>query len=188
MPKLVIIIASTRPGRIGPSIGTWVAEQATAHGAFDVELVDLAEVDLPMFNEPRHPRLGDYAHDHTKEWAATVAAADAFVFVMPEYNHSFTAPLKNAIDFLSAEWRYKPVGFASYGGIAAGTRAVQAIKPVLTALDLVPVTPAIALAMVGQKIGSDGQLVADAAMDAAAKVMFDEIARWTAALAGLRAG
>ena len=188
MPKLQIIIASTRPGRVGPAIGTWVAEQAAAHGGFEVELVDLAEVNLPMFDEPSHPRLGNYSHDHTVRWAAAVAAADAFVFVMPEYNHSFTAPLKNAIDFLSAEWRHKPVGFVSYGGMAAGTRAVQALKPVLAALDMVPVTQAVSIAMVGQKISSDGQLEPVAAMDTAAKLMLDELARWTTALAALRTG
>jgi NAD(P)H-dependent FMN reductase len=186
VPKLDIIIASTRPGRIGPAIATWVAEQATAHGGFEVEVADLAEVDLPMFNEPKHPRLGDYAHDHTKDWARTVGAADAFVFVMPEYNHSFTAPLKNAIDYLSAEWAHKPVGFASYGGVAAGTRAVQALKPVLAALSMVPVTPAINIAFAGAKI-QNGVLEADTAMDAAAKLMLDDIARWAGALAALRA-
>jgi NAD(P)H-dependent FMN reductase len=188
VPKLEIVIASTRPGRIGPAIGAWAAEAARAHGGFEVEVVDLAEVALPMFDEPRHPRLGGYAHAHTQQWAATVGAADAFVFVMPEYNHSFTAPLKNALDFLSAEWRHKPVGFVSYGGIAAGTRAVQALKPVLAALEMIPLAPGVAIPMVGQKIGPDGTLATDAFMDAAAKVMFDELARWTTTLAPLRAG
>ncbi|ONH30690.1 NADPH-dependent FMN reductase [Pseudofrankia asymbiotica] len=188
MPKLQIIISSTRPGRVGPSIGAWVAEQAGARGGFDVELIDLADVDLPLFDEPKHPRLGDYAHDHTQRWAASVASADAFVFVMAEYNHSFTAPLKNALDFLSAEWQHKPVGFVSYGGVAAGTRAVQAIKPVVAALSMIPAGPAVNIAFVGQKIDSTGTLRADDAMEAAAKLMFDELARWIEVLAPLRPG
>lgn len=185
MPKLQIIMGSTRPGRISPAIATWAAEQAAAHGGFDVEVIDLAEVDLPLFNEPNLPRLGDYVHDHTKAWAASVATADAFVLVMPEYNHSFTAPLKNALDYLSAEWAHKPVGFVSYGGVAAGSRAVQAIKPVVSALGLVPVAAGVLIPLVFHRI-KDGQFTTDDALDTAAKLMFDDLARWTDVLAVLR--
>ncbi len=129
--KLLVIIASTRPGRIGPTIADWFVGQATEHGGFDVEVADLAEIDLPLLDEPAHPATGKYVHQHTKDWSALVDSADAFVFVMPEYNHSYTAPLKNAIDYLNREWAYKPVGFVSYGGVSGGLRAVQAIKPVI---------------------------------------------------------
>jgi NAD(P)H-dependent FMN reductase len=113
MPKLHVILASTRPGRAGEPIAEWFVARAKAHGAFEVELVDLAEVDLPFMDEPNHPRLRRYTHEHTKAWSARVDAADAFVFVTPEYNYGFTAPLKNAIDFLHFEWQHKPVGFVS---------------------------------------------------------------------------
>src|SRR4051812_46674182 len=117
MAKLEIIIASTRPNRVGLPVARWIETEARTHGGFDeVELVDLAEVDLPFMNEPHHPRLRDYQLQHTKDWSAKVDSADAFVFVMPEYNYGFTAPLKNAIDYLHHEWRYKPVGLVSYGG------------------------------------------------------------------------
>jgi NAD(P)H-dependent FMN reductase len=128
MPKLHVILASTRPGRAGEPIADWFVERAAAHGAFDVELVDLAEVALPFMDEPNHPRLRRYTHEHTKAWSARVDSADAFVFVTPEYNYGLTAPLKNAIDYLHFEWQHKPVGFVSYGGVAAGTRAVQMLK------------------------------------------------------------
>ena len=93
---------------------------AVAHDGFQPELVDLAEVALPFMDEPNHPRLRTYIHQHTKDWSAKIEAGDAFVFVMPEYNHGMTAPLKNALDYLQHEWQYKPLGFVSYGGVAAG--------------------------------------------------------------------
>ena len=119
-PKLLIIISSTRPGRIGLPVANWFLEQAAAHGGFELELVDLYELDLPLLDEPNHPRLRQYTKEHTRAWSETVDGADAVVFVTAEYNHSFTAALKNAIDYLHNEWRHKPLGFVSYGGVAAG--------------------------------------------------------------------
>ena len=107
LPVLQVIIASTRPGRVGLPVATWFAQRAREHGGFTVEVVDLAEVDLPFFDEPKHPRLGQYEHQHTKDWSATVARGDAFVFVMPEYNYGFNAAIKNAIDYLHVEWQHK---------------------------------------------------------------------------------
>ena len=135
-PVLQVIIGSTRPNRVGPAIATWVAEQARAHGGFDVEIVDLVDYDLPVFNEPQHPATGVYTFEHTQRWAATIVRADAFLFVIPEYNHSFNAAIKNAIDYLFAEWRYKAAGIVSYGGASAGIRAAQALKPVLAQIKL----------------------------------------------------
>lgn len=135
-PQLQVIIGSTRPTRVGPAIATWVAEQATAHGGFNVEIVDLVDYDLPVFNEPQHPATGVYTFDYTQRWAATIARADAFLFVIPEYNNSFNGAIKNALDYLYAEWRYKAAGIVSYGGVSAGIRAAQALKPVLTQLKL----------------------------------------------------
>src|SRR5581483_12264670 len=126
-PALQIFIASTRPGRVGLPVAEWFRGHADAHGGFAIDLVDLATLQLPFLDEPNHPRLRRYTKQHTMDWSARVDAADAFVFVMPEYNYGFNAPLKNAIDYLHHEWQYKPVGFVSYGGVAAGTRAVQMI-------------------------------------------------------------
>ncbi|MDL5155628.1 NADPH-dependent FMN reductase [Actinomycetospora termitidis] len=185
--KLEIIIASTRPGRIGPTVAEWMHREAVEHGGFDeVELVDLAEVDLPFFNEPKHPRLGDYVHEHTKAWSAMVASADAFVIVMPEYNFGYNAELKNALDYLHAEWRYKPVGLVSYGGVSAGTRAAQMLKQVLTTLRMTPVFEAVSLPFVNQMI-ADGEFVPNEIALGAAKAMLDELLRTADALAPLRA-
>ncbi|MDO9356576.1 MAG: NAD(P)H-dependent oxidoreductase [Solirubrobacteraceae bacterium] len=186
MPKLTVIIASTRPGRQGLAIGEWFAAYAAQDGRFDVSTVDLAELDLPLMDEPNHPRMARYEHDHTKAWSATVAGSDAFVFVTPEYNHSFPAPLKNAIDYLHNEWAYKPVGFVSYGGVAAGTRAVQALKPVVSVLKGVPVTEAVSIPFFSQFIDDDGVVQANEVMTQGATAMLAELERIEASLRPLR--
>lgn len=178
-PLLQVVVASTRPGRIGAAYGEWIVERAEAHGGFDVELVDLAEVGLPFLDEPRHPRLGQYEHEHTRAWSATVSRADAFVFVTPEYNHGYNAVLKNAIDFLHAEWNDKAVGFCSYGGVSAGTRAVQALKQVVTAVRMVPVFDGVFVPFAAQFVGDDGVVHANEQMEAGAAAMLDELVRLT---------
>jgi NAD(P)H-dependent FMN reductase len=184
--KLLVIIASTRPGRIGPVIGEWFVERAREHGGFDVEVADLAEINLPFHDEPAHPMTGQYIHQHTKDWSALVAGADAFVYVMPEYNFAFNAALKNAIDFLSREWNYKPVAFVSYGGVSGGLRAVQMIKQVVTTLRMVPVTDAVVIPMVRTMIDEDGFHPSEI-IDASAKVVLDELVKFASAMATLRA-
>lgn len=185
-PRLGIVIASTRPGRVGLPVGYWVHGRAQEHGNFEIDLIDLARVDLPLLDEPEHPRLKRYQHDHTKEWSARVDALDAFVFVMPEYNHGFNAVLKNAIDYLNAEWRHKPAGFVSYGGVAAGTRAVQMLKPVLTVLRMVPLAEAVPIPAVKQRLDDQGEFESSEELERAAKGMFDALLRWTEALVPLR--
>ena len=185
--RLLIIIASTRPGRVGLPVGQWFSERAREHGGFEVSVADLAELALPFMDEPNHPRLRRYEHQHTKDWSARVEAADAFVFVTPEYNHSYNAALKNAIDFLHNEWAYKPVGFASYGGIAAGTRALQALKPVVAALRMTPVVEAGNIPFVGQFVDEDEVFRPNDVLDQAADAMLVELSRVEAALRSLRA-
>jgi NAD(P)H-dependent FMN reductase len=186
-PTLQIIIASTRPGRVGPSVATWIHDRAVKHSGFDVELIDLAEVNLPMFDEPRHPRFGEYVHQHTKDWSATISRGDAYIFVIPEYNYGFNAAIKNAIDYLNREWLYKPLGFVTYGGVAAGTRAMQMLKQVVSALKMVPMTEAVNIPFVQQFLDSDRVLQPNDVMETAATAMLDELARWTAATSPLRA-
>jgi NAD(P)H-dependent FMN reductase len=132
--KLGIIVASTRPTRVGHLIGQWVHERAVEHGKFDIELLDLAKFHLPLYDEPKHPSLQQYEHDHTMRWSASVAAADAFVIVTPEYNYGPPPSLINAFDYVYKEWNYKPAGFVSYGGVSGGLRAVQMEKQTLTTL------------------------------------------------------
>ena len=185
MPRVLVVIASTRPGRAGRAIGDWFVDVARAHSGFDVDVADLAELDLPFHDEPAHPRLGRYEHDHTKRWSEQVAAADAVVFVMPEYNFSFSAPLKNAFDYLHEEWKYKPVGFVSYGGVSGGMRAVQQFKQVVTTLTMLPVPVQVALTNFGQHL-DDGVFRPGEGAEGAAKTMLDELVRVAPALATLR--
>jgi NAD(P)H-dependent FMN reductase len=186
MPKLMIVIGSTRPGRAGISVAEWFIDHAHSHGEFDIEVVDLAELNLPMLDEPNHPRLRQYTHEHTRDWAAQVDAADAFVFITPEYNHGYPAALKNAIDYLHWEWADKPIGFVSYGGVAAGTRAVQQLKQVVSVLKLVPVSEAVNLPFFSQFINEDGVLEPNEVMEQSATAMLDELVRIESALAPLR--
>jgi NAD(P)H-dependent FMN reductase len=172
---------------VGLPIATWIGREAETHGAFgEVELVDLAKVNLPFLDEPHHPRLRQYVYQHTKDWSAKVSEADAFVFVMPEYNYGYTAPLKNAIDYLHCEWHYKPVGLVSYGGVAAGTRAAQMIKQVVTTLKMVPVFEAVSVPFVQQFLSADGNVRPNEVMVSAAKAMLDELRRVSEALRPLR--
>jgi NAD(P)H-dependent FMN reductase len=186
MPNLAIIVASTRPGRAGAPIAQWFAARAKDHGGFDVNVIDLADVGLPLLDEPNHPRLRQYVHQHTKDWSTVISAADAFVFVTPEYNYGYPASLKNAIDYLHHEWQHKPVGFVSYGGVAAGTRAVQQLKQVVTTLRMLPVFDSVNIPFHGQFLGQDGEFHANEAMDQAADTMLDELVRTEAALRPLR--
>jgi NAD(P)H-dependent FMN reductase len=186
MPRLTIIIGSTRPGRAGLPIATWFADRARSHGAFDVDVVDLAELDLPLLDEPNHPRLRRYTQQHTKDWSATVDAGDAFVIVTPEYNHGYPAALKNAIDYLHEEWQDKPVGFVSYGGVSAGTRAVQQLKQVVTTLKLLPVLESVSIPFHTQFIDEDGRVQPNEIMEGAGDAMLTELARMEAALRPLR--
>lgn len=124
-------------------------------------MTDLAELNLPMFDEPNHPRLHQYVHQHTKDWSAIVAASDAFIFVIPEYNYGFNAATKNAIDYLNSEWLNKPAGIVSYGAVAAGTRAAQMLKQVLSALKIVPVTDSVNIPFIREKLDEDEQAEAE---------------------------
>jgi NAD(P)H-dependent FMN reductase len=185
-PTLQIIIASTRPGRVGPSVAAWFHDRAIKADAFNVELIDLAEVNLPMYDEPKHPRFGDYLHQHTKDWSATISRGDAFVFVIPEYNYGYNAAIKNAIDYLNKEWQYKPLGFVSYGGVAAGTRAMQMLKQVVSALKMVPMTDAVNIPFVQQFLDDQRALQPNDVMEGAATALLGELARWTTAMQTLR--
>ena len=185
-PVLQVIAGSTRPGRRGIAVARWIEQLARQHGGFDVELIDLGELGLPVMDEPNHPRLRQYVNQHTKDWSATVNRADAFVFVTPEYNHSFPAGLKNALDYLSAEWADKPAGLVSYGGVSAGLRAATALKPVLAALRMVPVVEAVSVPFFAQFIDDEETFVPNAELEAGGKGMLDELARLTPALRSLR--
>ena len=177
-PVLQVIVGSTRPGRVGLPVATWIAESAEKHGGFTVELVDLAAVDLPVFDEPAHPRLRRYTHAHTSAFSATVDRADGYVFVTPEYNHSFNAATKNALDYLSQEWADKPAGLVTYGGVSGGLRAAQALKPVFTALRMTPLNESVVIPFVQQFLRGEGDqrvFAPSPELESGATAMFDAL-------------
>lgn len=186
MFNLKIIISSTRPGRKCPFIAKWIFETALQHTEFKTELIDLKEVNLPFFDEPEHPRQEKYTQQHSKDWSARIRPADAFIIITPEYNYGYIAPLKNALDFLYHEWSYKPVGFVSYGGVAAGTRAVQMLKLVLNSFKMVPVTSAVNIPSFHKYLDDKNNFNADEGLNSAARAMFGELVKWAGFLKEFR--
>lgn len=185
MLKLEVIIASTRPGRAGLPIARWFYEHAKKNGTFEVDLADLAVIDLPFLDEPKHPRVQDYEHEHTRAWSRRIDAADAYVIVTPEYNFGTTAPLVNAIDYLNKEWGYKPVGFVSYGGVSGGTRAAEMAKSICTAVRMMPIPEAVHIPFVHELIELEDGTKTFEAPDVqvkAADLVISELAKWAKAL------
>jgi NAD(P)H-dependent FMN reductase len=185
-PVLKIVTVTTRDNRKGPVVASWFESLAVQHGTFQVETIDLAQVNLPLMNEPEHPRLRHYHHEHTRAWSATVDAADAFVFVTPEYNHTTPPSLVNAIDYLVHEWAYKPAGFVSYGGVSGGLRGVQTTKLLIVGLKMMPMVESVVLPFFTQAIDDEGLFTPPEAHTKAAHAMLDELLKWTLALKPLR--
>jgi NAD(P)H-dependent FMN reductase len=185
--RLVIIVGSVREGRFGPVVAEWVAERAAEHGGFEVEVVDLADVEVPLALPAVPPKFAGDAYPRPAGMAPLTAqldAADAFVLVTPEYNHSYPASLKAAIDWHFTQWTAKPVAFVSYGGVAGGRHAVLHLENVLTELHAVTIRDGLAFPnyFVGFK---DGRPV-DPDAAGYAKAMFEQLAWWAAALRGAR--
>jgi NAD(P)H-dependent FMN reductase len=186
MFNLKIILASTRSGRKGPVLASWIYDLAGKRSAFSTELLDLAEINLPFLDEPMHPRLREYTHEHTRKWSKVIDPADAFIMVTAEYNYGYPASLKNALDFLFHEWAYKPLGFVSYGGLAGGTRAVQQLKQVVTALNMMPIPEAVHIPFFMKYITEDGKFNPDESLINSAEKMLNELEKWTKVLVTLR--
>jgi NAD(P)H-dependent FMN reductase len=144
--KIAIILGSTRPGRNGKAVADWVTDKAAARTAAQYELVDLADHPLPHMDEPLPPTMGQYAGEHTKQWAQTIAAYDGYIFVTPEYNHSTSGVLKNAIDYLYGEWNNKAAAFVSYGSVG-GARAIEHLRAICSELQIAHVRQQLSFSM-----------------------------------------
>ncbi|MET9354804.1 NAD(P)H-dependent oxidoreductase [Streptomyces sp. NPDC006617] len=185
--KLVIVVGSVRVGRFGPVVGSWVAEQARQHGGFEVEVVDLAGIDIPLALPAESPKYAGDSYPRPAGMAALTSAlegADAFVVVTPEYNHSYPASLKAAIDWHFTQWTAKPVAFVSYGGAAGGRHAVLHLENVLTELHAVTIRDGLAFPNYFTA-WQDGQPVDDAA-PGYAKTLLEQLAWWAGALRAAR--
>ncbi|WP_153795871.1 NADPH-dependent FMN reductase [Foetidibacter luteolus] len=141
-----IILGSTRPGRNGEAVAKWVLDIAQQRNDSTFELVDVSDYNLPLLDEPIPPSMGQYSNEHTKAWAAKIASFDAFVFITPEYNHSTSGALKNAIDYVYAEWNNKSAGFVSYGS-AGGARAVEHLRGIMAELQIADVRAQVMLSL-----------------------------------------
>jgi NAD(P)H-dependent FMN reductase len=184
MTKIAIILGSTRPGRNGEAVARWVLDIAKQRSDAEYELVDIADYHLPHLDEAMPPSLGQYAHPHTKAWAATIASFDGFVFVTPEYNHSTSGALKNAIDFLFAEWNNKAAGFVSYGAVG-GARAVEHLRLVMGELMVADVRNQVALSLHTDFENYSQFTPAPHQVDAVGAVL-DQVVAWSKALEALR--
>jgi NAD(P)H-dependent FMN reductase len=184
MIKVGVIIGSTRPGRRGEAVARWVHELALARDDASFELVDLREFNLPHLDEALPPAMGQYEHRHTWAWAQAIASYDAFVFVTPEYNHSTSGALKNAIDFLYAEWNNKAAGFVSYGA-QGGTRAVEHLRLIMGELKVADVRAQVALSLSGDF--ENYEILRPSAHQAqAVRAMLDDVVEWGRALRTVR--
>jgi NAD(P)H-dependent FMN reductase len=182
----MIIIGSVRPGRAGLPIAHWVHQRAGSEGRFDdIDVVDLAELALPFMDEPQHPAKRAYTKAHTIAWSERVEQADAFILVSPEYNHSYSPALKNALDFLAHEWRHKPVSIVSYGGVSAGSRGVAALEPVLSTIGLVKAGANVEINFIAQHV-QDGVFHPDEKHDSILRTVFSQLRELAEVLRTLR--
>ena len=184
MLKIALIIGSTRPGRNGEAVAKWVYEISKKRTDAEFELVDIKDFNLPLLDEPVPPSMGQYSKPHTKTWAAKVGSFDGFVFVTPEYNHGISGALKNAIDFLFAEWNNKAAGFVSYGG-AGGARAVEQLRLVLAEVQIATVRNQVLLSLFSD-FENFSVFKPDARHEKSINEMFDQVIAWSGALETLR--
>jgi NAD(P)H-dependent FMN reductase len=183
LTNIAIILGSTRPGRNGEAVATWVLEKAAARTDATYELVDLADYPLPHLDEAMPPAMGQYANEHTKEWAAKIAEFDGYIFVTPEYNHSTSGVLKNAIDYLYSEWNNKAAGFVSYGSVG-GTRAVEHLRLVAAELQMATVRSQVALSLFTD-FENFSTFKPGAQHDSGLESLFSQLESWAGLLAPL---
>ncbi|MEV5795739.1 NAD(P)H-dependent oxidoreductase [Streptomyces sp. NPDC052192] len=185
MTKIGIILGSTRPGRNGEAVARWVYDIASKRTDAEFELVDLLDYKLPLLDEALPPSLGQYSQPHTHEWASKIASFDGFVMVTPEYNHSTSGALKNAIDYLYAEWNNKAVAFVGYGGLG-GTRAVEHLRLIAGELQMADVRSQVSLSLFHDFENFSVFKPGDFQVEAL-NTTLDQVLAWSEALAPLRA-
>lgn len=184
MLKIAIILGSTRPGRNGEAVAKWVVERAKARSDAQFELLDVKDFNLPLLDEPVPPSMGQYSKEHTKRWAATINAFDAYVFVTPEYNHSTSGALKNAIDFIYQEWNNKAAGFVSYGS-AGGARAVEHLRLIMAEMQVATVRAQVMFSLMTD-FENFSTFKPAAQHESSLKTMLDQLVSWGTALKGVR--
>ncbi|PLS81753.1 NADPH-dependent FMN reductase [Candidatus Saccharibacteria bacterium] len=189
MVKIKVITGSSRPGRFNIQPARWIADLAEQRDEVEVELVDLAELNLPFMDEPMPPSManGLYQHEHTIKWAKTIADADGFIFVTPEYNHSYSAILKNAIDYLFFEWHYKPASFVSYGSVAGGARSVEHLRGIAAEIKLYDIREQVLIPNLWGGLNDNGEYQFTDKQAEDANALLDQLVFWAAKMKDARA-
>lgn len=178
MITIKILTGSVRPGRFNIQPATWIYEIAKKRSDIRVELVDLQEINLPLLDEAAPPMMQQYTKDHTKKWSAQINEADGFIFVTPEYNHSVSPVLKNAIDYLFHEWHYKPVSFVSYGSLAGGARAVEHLRGISAEVKMYDLREQILLPNYWESLDENGKYQFTESHEKAANEILDALVFW----------
>ena len=177
--KIKVLAGSVRPGRFNIQPATWITDIAAKHPDLDVELIDLQKLNLPFYNEPKTAMQGNYELEHTKKWAETIGEADGFIFVTGEYNHSYTPVLANAINYLNAEWNYKPVSYVSYGSMAGGARAVEHLRGIAGELRMFDLREQVLIPNYYFRTNEEGTYEFSEQEASMANTMIAELATWT---------
>jgi NAD(P)H-dependent FMN reductase len=185
-PRIAIVVGSTRPGRKAPDVAEWVLGLAKLRSDAEFELVDIATFELPLLDEPIPPSQGKYEKAHTRAWASKIASFDGFVFVTPEYNHGPSGALKNALDFLYAEWNNKAAGFVSYGS-AGGVRAVEQLRLVMAELQIADVRAQVTLSL-ATDFENYTRFKPDPKHEKTLGTLLGQLVAWSNALRTLRTG
>lgn len=186
MLNLQVIIGSVRQGRGGASVAEWFVDIAGKDPRFAVEVVDLAALNLPIMDEPNHPRLQQYTHDHTRHFSEIIARGDAYVFVTTEYNYAIPGALKNALDYLGPEWAGKPMCAVAYGGISGAARAVEDLRRVAVALKMIPLVQGVVCPLYAQQRDDEGRFHGNPTQIEAAVDMLTTLADYGAVLKARR--
>jgi NAD(P)H-dependent FMN reductase len=182
--KIAVIVGSTRPGRNGKAVADWVLDKAASRTGANYELIDLVDFPLPHMDEAIPPSAGQYAGEHTKAWAAKIGAYDGFIFVTPEYNHSTSGVLKNAIDYLYAEWNNKAAAFVSYGSLG-GARAIEHLRAICSELQIAHVRQQLSFSLFTDF--ENFSIFNPAALhDGAAGILFEQLETWSSAMKSIR--
>lgn len=178
MTKIGIIVGSTRPGRFATQPAEWLKELASQRTDAEFELIDIAEANLPLLDEPAPPMMQQYSQEHTKAWSEKISGLDGFIFVTPEYNHSVPAALKNAVDYIYYEWNFKPVAFLSYGSASGGARAVEHWRTIAGEMKMYDIREQIMLHNYWNDLNENGEYQFGEEQTKAAESTLDQLVFW----------
>jgi NAD(P)H-dependent FMN reductase len=186
MHKLKVIASTARPGNKGTLIANWIMGVVRQDRGIHAEFLDLAEMNLPVSEERSYTQSMQYEHEHTKQWSATITESDAFIIVLEEHDPGFPLPIRNALDCLYKEWKYKPVAFVSYGEICTGWRSTQTLKQIVKTLGMMPISQAVSIPSFSEYIDDEDKFLPKETITRSAYVMLSELKRWSNTLKNIR--